>query len=563
MGNFNTKVDFSNQIKEYPNTEGTLSGSVNVQQYTILGTDYSDLPLGLDYSTTGVTYYNIGFGSGSFTGTTGSTTFYFSDPNMDLGIPYLSAITPSNSGLTQNISVTQSIYNTTVDGNYFDIYFSGVTYDITSTIFVEYSSGLYSGNLYTNLLTYISGSTYPWWFLKSGSTTWNEVKGRLQTDRITITESATTGYVLTCVDSSGNSTWQPSSGNVFTGNTSATCITDLYVSNINSCSPLHIQNFSSGDVYIGENGNIDVGIGMSSPTQKLHVSGNTRSERNFDGDVSIIAVNTNVGGSNSRGVIAASAIADSSGRTLSGLFAVSGYNTATPGFGDGGTGYLKNALTITVAGNNPRGDINIGTRNPGKFLRFFAEDGTPTVGDFDATTLRGSLNSSGYWGFGTNLTGQTATVQIGDNINPATFRFVDGNQQDGYVLTSDSNGNATWQESSTTTFFTDDITTGTTDTNGYRILYPFTATTSGDYIFDATTRVAIGGASPTGNITTRAVVNGTPVTSNYRSTQTSGEEITHTEKKKLTLSAGDTFHYGVVSPTTDVLDGSMIIYKIS
>ena len=75
MSNFQTKVDFSTQIKEYPNTDGTLSGSVNVQQYTILGTDYSGLPLGLDPTTTGISATYVYTTMGYFTGTTGSTTY--------------------------------------------------------------------------------------------------------------------------------------------------------------------------------------------------------------------------------------------------------------------------------------------------------------------------------------------------------------------------------------------------------------------------------------------------------------------------------------------------------
>jgi len=189
-----------------------------------------------------------------------------------------------------------------------------------------------------------------------------------------------------------------------------------------------------------------VGLGTESPTQKLHVSGNTRLENNNNGDVYLLAANTNNGGNLVRGVIGSSSIADISGRVLSGLFATSGYNTDLSGsnFGDGGTGYLKNALTISVAGNNPRGDINIGTRNPNKFLRFFS--GTD---DFDSGSLRGSLNSNGYWGFGTNLTGQTATVQIGDTTNPGSFKYIHtgGTISPGYVLTTtDSSGNAIWQE---------------------------------------------------------------------------------------------------------------------
>lgn len=64
------------------------------------------------------------------------------------------------------------------------------------------------------------------------------------------------------------------SNSVFTGNTSATCITDLYVTNLNSCSPLHIQPMSgTGNVLIGENGGVNVGIGTGLPTAKLHVRG--------------------------------------------------------------------------------------------------------------------------------------------------------------------------------------------------------------------------------------------------------------------------------------------------
>ena len=208
MSNFRTQVNFSSQIKEYPNTDGTLSGSVNVQQYTILGTDYLDLPLGLDGSTTGITSTFFPTTYGTFTGTTGSTTFFFSDPNMDLGIPYLSALTPSNSGITQNVEVYIPLTTLIVDGNSFDIYYSGVSYDLVASNMYEYTPGEFSGITFTNVLEYISGTTYPWWFLKSGSTTWNEVKGRTQTDRLTVVEGATYGYVLTS-DSDGNATWQP------------------------------------------------------------------------------------------------------------------------------------------------------------------------------------------------------------------------------------------------------------------------------------------------------------------------------------------------------------------
>lgn len=42
----------------------------------------------------------------------------------------------------------------------------------------------------------------------------------------------------------------------------------------------------------------------------------------------------------------------------------------------------------------------------------------------------------------------TANLQIGGSGTTGTFRYVDGNQVNGYVLTSDASGNASWQASS-------------------------------------------------------------------------------------------------------------------
>lgn len=73
------------------------------------------------------------------------------------------------------------------------------------------------------------------------------------------------------VELSGNTYNLPYSS--ITHNTSATCITDLYVTNLNSCSPLHIQPTNVGNVYIGEGGGVNVGIGTSNPSYLLDVNG--------------------------------------------------------------------------------------------------------------------------------------------------------------------------------------------------------------------------------------------------------------------------------------------------
>ena len=52
------------------------------------------------------------------------------------------------------------------------------------------------------------------------------------------------------------------SGN-FTGNTSGDCISDIYVSNIHSCSPLYINPNDEGNVYFGSNNKISIDLNNS------------------------------------------------------------------------------------------------------------------------------------------------------------------------------------------------------------------------------------------------------------------------------------------------------------
>ena len=71
------------------------------------------------------------------------------------------------------------------------------------------------------------------------------------------------------------------SGLTFTGG-SSNCITDLYVSNIHSCSPLIINPLDEGNVYFGSTSGITldvinkrIGINTNNPQHSLHISGNT------------------------------------------------------------------------------------------------------------------------------------------------------------------------------------------------------------------------------------------------------------------------------------------------
>lgn len=60
------------------------------------------------------------------------------------------------------------------------------------------------------------------------------------------------------------------------------CVSDFYVSNIHSCSPLNINPLDEGNVYFGSTSGVTIdvinsriGIGTETPLVKLHVSGDT------------------------------------------------------------------------------------------------------------------------------------------------------------------------------------------------------------------------------------------------------------------------------------------------
>lgn len=174
---------------------------------------------GSTYSTTIVSSTDITVTGGTYNPTTGTATFYDNNGgNFDV-----------NGFLT----------------GYTDISVSAITYDsVTGTLnLLQTDSSILTATGFTNNDFYVTGGT-----LVGGTLTLERQDG-----------------VVTI----------PGFASSFTGNTSGDCITDLYVTNLNSCSPLHIQPTSVGDVYIGENGGVNVGIGTSSPTQKLHVIGET------------------------------------------------------------------------------------------------------------------------------------------------------------------------------------------------------------------------------------------------------------------------------------------------
>lgn len=97
-----------------------------------------------------------------------------------------------------------------------------------------------------------------------------------------------TGSGFTVTDLAGVTTINFTVPPPFNGNTLATCITDIFVTNIHSCSPLHIQPTAVGDVYIVEAGG-NVGIGMTTPTARLHIKdGNLVTDQIFRIDTTTV-----------------------------------------------------------------------------------------------------------------------------------------------------------------------------------------------------------------------------------------------------------------------------------
>lgn len=192
MKTFLTRVDLSDdrQIKQNENTSTTFSGSLNTQQYTILGQNYSDLKKGVDLKTSGITSFDTSYFYFTFTGTTGSTTFF--------GVPTIYSTISSNPPIITNLNYYgtdfistyfDSIQTVTVDGNSFNILFSGaeINYNVYSFADIGPSSGTtFSGICFTNYISVLSAKTYDWYYLKSGSTTWLQVLGRVDAQKFSV-----------------------------------------------------------------------------------------------------------------------------------------------------------------------------------------------------------------------------------------------------------------------------------------------------------------------------------------------------------------------------------------
>ena len=201
---FRTKLDYSDnrQIKQRERTETTLSGT------TVFGVPFSALTSGPDLTTATQTSQYFGVIS-TYSGNSATTVFTWGIPGVSAVDSSISALTPSNSGVSQDISAVFGSSSTTViDGNLVNLTYSGVSasnlYVITM---VEPTLGNYTGTVSTDFYIY-SADTLDF----IGRTIWVDNTEILRTKKLIVTNNPQIGYVLTCADSEGMVSWGPVSG---------------------------------------------------------------------------------------------------------------------------------------------------------------------------------------------------------------------------------------------------------------------------------------------------------------------------------------------------------------
>jgi hypothetical protein len=192
---FRTKLDYSSnrQIKQRPETFTVLSGG------TVFGVPFSALTTGPDLLTSAITSTQTSISS-TFSGNSSVTNYTWFNTNMQIAASTLSALTPSNSGITQNTGQVYVSFTTTqIDGNLVTLVYTGVSFDIKVTNIISLGGGAYSGTVVTNTLQYLSANGLDF----TGRTIWVDVSGITRTQKLLVT---TTGATFSNIGS------QPSAG---------------------------------------------------------------------------------------------------------------------------------------------------------------------------------------------------------------------------------------------------------------------------------------------------------------------------------------------------------------
>jgi hypothetical protein len=371
------------------------------------------------------------------------------------------------------------------------------------------------------------------------------IDGRLTTNKLTVTGGAsasTIGYVLTQLDETGkagwvfnsasastntfvtggtlngtnlNLTWNtggvvPSielSGLTFTGNTSGDCITDIHVSNIHSCSPLNINPLDEGNVYFGANSGVTIDLESGNNNLLL------KSQFIFQSPDQILSTYsgyTNIAKGhfivNDWSGITSTIISNSGTSGTSGVFV--GDFTKIGNYGSlrwFNKSFVRSSTGSTTGPNFYQSKVRLGGSSGTKGLVINPESGN-SLGtlwfEVNGSSTGVMYSEDGYWGFGLNPDGTempSAHLQVGGTGTTGTFKFLDGNEQNGYVLTSDDNGVGSWQAPSFTGNTSGDCITDLYLTNLYGCspLHIEPSGVNDVYIVENGGNVGIGTTTPT------------------------------------------------------------------
>lgn len=362
---FKTKLDFSNnrQVKQNVETLTVLSGA------TSFGVPFNKLPTGPILSTSAET---ASFNSviSTFSGNNTTTVYNWYDPKMQAGIGSLSAITLSNSGITQEVLISFSANSTTIiEGNVVALDYFGVEFDVEPIGIIDLGGGNYSGSVISNSYIVYSAESMDF----TGRTIWVDVSGITRTEDLIITKDAAIGKYWVCSDTEGKGMWSdliiPPDINTFvTGGTYNSGLA-IFTNNLGN-------SFNVSGFYTGGTGGIDLwlsGTGLNSLT--TYNGSNTSS-----GDYSISEGNqTDAAGVASH--------AEGYNTTASGNYSHSeGQNTIASG------NYSHTGGYFTVANG-----------------RYSFVHGSESVANGDNTMV-----------FGSNITGNTPNTMYVDNLNIKT-----------------------------------------------------------------------------------------------------------------------------------------------
>lgn len=206
---FRTKLDFSDnrQVKQRIETTTVLSGA------TAFGVPYDQLPTGPNYSLSSITQTvtTTSASTGTFSGNNTTTVYTWPDSRLYLADNTISALTPSNSAITQTTDYVFSADSSSmfiVDGNVGYGLYTGVSYTVVVLSIYDLGSSNYSGTVQYNNLQLVEAPGLDF----SGRTIWTDVSGITRTDGLIITDNPNVGYVWTCNNIEGMGEWAPVSG---------------------------------------------------------------------------------------------------------------------------------------------------------------------------------------------------------------------------------------------------------------------------------------------------------------------------------------------------------------